>query len=227
MGFLTGGNKSSSSNQAYNYLSGALSPTVSTGTSANNALANALGVGSDPNGAANGLQNFFNSAGGQFTLQQGNQAINNNAAVHGLLQSGATLKAAQNFGQNTAQQYYQNYLSDLNSVAGNGLNAAGIIGGAGQTTTSSGSPGILGALGNLGQGLGAIGVKVSDRRAKTHIEKLDEMPDGLGIYAFRYVGEPGEQIGVMADEVARIRPWALGPTIGGFRTVDYSRMEAA
>jgi len=143
--------QSNSYNQAYPYLQNALGGTVSTGTGANGMLANALGVGSDPNGAADGLQNFFNSAGGQFTMQQGQQAIDNNAATHGLLNSGATLKALQGFGQNTAQQYYGNYLSNLNSLAGNGLNAAGIIGGAGQVSNSSSS-----SSGKSGSGLGSI-----------------------------------------------------------------------
>jgi hypothetical protein len=33
--------------------------------------------------------------------------------------------------------------------------------------------------------------------------------------------------GVMADEVAKLRPWALGPKIGAYRTVNYQALEAA
>jgi hypothetical protein len=29
----------------------------------------------------------------------------------------------------------------------------------------------------------------------------------------------------MADEVAQLRPWALGPTVAGFATVDYGKLE--
>lgn len=160
MSFLTGGSKqsSSSSNQAYNYLNGALSPTVATGTAANDQAADALGVGSDPNGAAQGVQNYFNSAGGQFTMNQGTQAIQNDAAAKGLLNSGATLKALQTYGQGTGQQYYQNYLSNLQQLAANGNQAAGIIGGAGQTSTSSGNSnnGLIPAIGGAGKGIASI-----------------------------------------------------------------------
>jgi len=229
VGFLTDHNKSSSSNQAYNYLSGALSPTVSTGTAANDVLAGSLGIpGGNSDAAANGLQNYFNSAGGKFTLQQGTNAINNSAAAKGLLNSGATLKALQSFGQNTGQQYYQNYLSNLQGVANTGLQAGQIIGAAGQTSSSSGQGGLLNAIGDAGKGIGAIGTAFpSDRRLKRDIEKLDELSDGLGIYAYRYLGQRKETIGVMADEVARLRPWALGPKIEGFSTVRYDLLGEA
>lgn len=230
MSFLTGGShqSSTSGNQAYNYLSGALAPSVSTGTAANDQIADALGVGTDPAAAAQGVQNYFNSAGGQFTMQQGTQAINNDAAAKGLLNSGATLKALQSFGQNTGQQYYQNYLSNLNSLAANGNTAAGIIGGAGQTSTSTGSstPGLLGALGNAGKGIASLAT-LSDPRVKRDVVRLETLPDGLGIYEYRYAGQSRREVGVMADEVAVLRPWALGPKIQGYRTVRYDLLGEA
>ena len=236
MGFLTGGTKqtNSSSNQAYGYLQGALSPSVNTGTQATNALAsNLLGTtspGSDP-----AFQNYQNNSGYQWQVGQGTQAITNSAAAKGLLNSGATLKAVDQYGQNAGLQSYQNYLSNLSGLAGQGLNAAGIIGGAGQVSsgTSNSQGGLFNALGSLGQGVGTLASSplgsfiASDRRLKTDIEKLDEMPDGLGIYAFRYLGQRKEAIGVMADEVAQLRPWALGPKIEGFSTVRYDMLEAA
>ncbi|ABQ70798.1 hypothetical protein Swit_4460 [Rhizorhabdus wittichii RW1] len=69
---------------------------------------------------------------------------------------------------------------------------------------------------------------LSDRRTKTNIEKVGELDDGLGIYDFDYVDldhGAGRQRGVMADEVAILRPWALGPrTADGFATVDYKKL---
>jgi hypothetical protein len=62
----------------------------------------------------------------------------------------------------------------------------------------------------------------SDRRLKTDIVKLGEEPDGLGVYDFRYVtDDPDSPLrrGVMADEVEKLRPWALGPERNGFKTV--------
>lgn len=64
----------------------------------------------------------------------------------------------------------------------------------------------------------------SDRRLKTDIEKLAEFEDGLSWYRFRYIWEDDLREGVMADEVAELRPWALGPSINGFATVNMEAM---
>ena len=77
---------------------------------------------------------------------------------------------------------------------------------------------------------GAQAAAMSDRRAKLNIVKVGEEADGLGIYDFDYRQDIGidlstdRQRGVMADEVARLRPWALGPKIGGYATVNYSAL---
>jgi hypothetical protein len=71
------------------------------------------------------------------------------------------------------------------------------------------------------------GAAASDRRLKMDIEKVGEDADGLGRYRYRYVtDDPAAPLreGVMADEVATLRPWALGPTRNGFATVDYGAL---
>ena len=99
------------------------------------------------------------------------------------------------------------------------------------TQTTSGLPVFLDALGNAAQGIGSLssglskmGVTLSDARAKRDIRRIGSLPDGLGVYAYRYVWDDAPQIGVMAQEVAAIRPWALGPTHNGFMTVDYGAL---
>jgi len=81
-------------------------------------------------------------------------------------------------------------------------------------------------IGGLLQGAGSVmsgAAALSDRRLKTNITKLGEFADGLGHYAWTYIwGEPAT--GVMADEVERLRPWALGPRINGFATVNYGAL---
>ncbi len=64
----------------------------------------------------------------------------------------------------------------------------------------------------------------SDRRLKRGVSLLSRMADGLGLYRYRYLWSDDEHVGVMADEVASLRPWALGPVVGGFRTVDYGAL---
>lgn len=67
---------------------------------------------------------------------------------------------------------------------------------------------------------------LSDRRAKKNIRKIGELEDGLGIYQFEYKHGGGMQVGVMADEVKVLRPWAYieGGAGGGFDAVDYSKI---
>jgi hypothetical protein len=85
-------------------------------------------------------QNYLNSTGYNFQMQQGQNAITGNAASKGLLNSGATAKALTSYGQNLASTTYGNYLSQMGSLAGlqgaqaqQGLGAAGAVGNAGTT----------------------------------------------------------------------------------------------
>jgi len=100
-----------------------------------------------------------------------------------------------------------------------------------QTTKQSGGLGqmLLSAAANA-----AGAIAASEPALKRNIEYLGTGDHGLNVYAFDYIDPPsghiaafmprGRQIGVMADEVAALRPDALGPTIGGYRTVDYGRL---
>lgn len=155
MSSLFGGSKStsSSSNKAFDYIKGAYAPQVAQGGQASNALAGLLGVGGDPAAAQAGFQNYIGSTGYQFQLGEGQDAITNNAATTGLLNSGATLKATQKFGQQLAGNYFQQYLSQLGGLSELGQGAGSIIAGAGGTSTSTSKtkPNIFGSL--MPQGL--------------------------------------------------------------------------
>lgn len=111
------------------------------------------------------------------------------------------------------QQAAQGYAGGVNGLLGQYNSST-------QTNTPS-------AASSIGQGIGTalnLASIFSDRRLKTDIRKLGEEPDGLGRYAWRYVWGGPEREGVMADEVARLRPWALGPVIGGYATVNYGEL---
>lgn len=62
--------------------------------------------------------------GYQFRLQQGQQAVERSLAAQGLGQSGAALKAAQEYGQGLADQTYQDYFNRQNAIASQGLGAS-------------------------------------------------------------------------------------------------------
>ena len=88
-------------------------------------------------------------------------------------------------------------------------------------TQMSGAGGLLGGLASLG---GAAITKFSDRRLKRGIRRIGRLANGLAVYAYSYIWGGSEQIGVMADEVAKTRPEALGPTLFGFQTVNYGAL---
>lgn len=70
----------------------------------------------------------------------------------------------------------------------------------------------------------------SDPRLKTNVVWVSTDPDGLDWYDFDYRQDMGiklpttRQRGVMAPQVAILRPWALGPTEDGFMSVYYGKL---
>lgn len=150
---------SSSANQAYPYLQNTYAPVVNQGNQALSQVSALLGLGGDTAGANKAFDAYRGSTDYDFTVNQGQRAINNNAAVGGLLGSGKTLKALTQFGQNTAQKYLGDYIARLLGIGSSGLQAGGLIAGAGGTSqsqssgtstgTSSSTPGLGGFVGSL------------------------------------------------------------------------------
>lgn len=98
--------------------------------------------------------------------------------------------------------------------------AGGVAGLLGNYNTQSQKPSTASSImQGVGTALSAASL-FSDRRLKRDIEKLGEMEDGLGWYKFRYLWDDAPRQGVMADEVAELRPWALGPQVEGYATVN-------
>lgn len=132
-------------NQAYPYLQKLLGGTVETGQAAGNSLADMLGL-NGPSSQNQGFSNWQNSTGYQFGKNQGMQSIIGDAATHGLLNSGSTLKALNSFGQNYANTQYGNFTSMLQNLLGAGLQGASTIGSAGNVSNSQ-STGISSSYG--------------------------------------------------------------------------------
>lgn len=70
-------------------------------------------------------------------------------------------------------------------------------------------------------GLGANALMFSDRRLKRNIRAIGAYANGLTKYAFEYIWG-SEHVGVMADEVRALRPWAVRE-VCGFDAVDYGK----
>lgn len=93
-----------------------LQPWMDTGKNALSTLYDSLVGG--PNAGK-----FQSSPGYQFAFDQGTKAVNANASARGLSMSGNRLKDLTTFGTGIADQDYNNWLSQLGTVAGFGQNA--------------------------------------------------------------------------------------------------------
>ena len=63
----------------------------------------------------------------------------------------------------------------------------------------------------------------SDRRLKRNIHKIGQLENGLNVYTFNYIWDSALTVGVMADEVRKVKPEAV-ININGFDLVDYSEI---
>lgn len=143
MGSIFGGSKSSSSNKAYGTINSAFSPLL------NYASKGASGIASLLGGDSSGLNAYKNAVGYDATAKMGSQGITGNAAANGLLRSGSTGKSLTSYGNTLSNQYANDYLSKLGTLAGLGMNAGSLLSNAGSTSTSSQSPNLAGLLGGL------------------------------------------------------------------------------
>lgn len=232
--------KSVSENTNNGLITGAYSPAMQQGTGASNFLGQLLGtsgsnvasaantIGTAANGIATaggaqaGYNNYLQNAGYAPAMKQLSQDVTGQGAAAGILNSGTTARALQDRGTALNHQFFDNYLQHLQGAAGLGLQAGGLVANSGQKSTSTGgSPSTLGSIASTVGGIASI---FSDRRLKHNIEKISEEPDGLGVYRFSYLGQSERHVGVMADEVAKLRPWALGSEIAGYATVNYGAL---
>lgn len=214
--------KSTSENTNRGLINSTYTPMMNQGVGANNFLSSLL-TGQGDTGAANaGFQGYLQNAGFNNVLQQMMRGVTGGQAASGMLRSGATSSRLLEEGTKLNSGMFNNYLQQLYGLSGLGLQSGGLVANAGQKSTSTG--GGPSTAGSIASAIGGIASIFSDRRLKTDIEKLDELEDGLGLYAFRYIGTAIKRVGVMADEVAKLRPWALGPKIAGFSTVNYGAL---
>lgn len=194
------------------------------GTGANNFLSSLL-TGQGDTGAANsGYQGYLANAGYAPAMRQMSQAVTGQGASSGLLNSGATAKALQSRGAEINQGFFNNYLQQLSGLSGLGLQAGGLVTNAGQKSSSTSKGGGPSTLGSIASTVGGIASIFSDPRLKRDVELVEREADGLGIYLCRYLWSRTRRLMVMADEVSKLRPWALGPRVLGYATVNYGKL---
>lgn len=99
------------------------------------------------------------------------------------------------------------------------------------TTTQKQSGGLLNTIMGMAQIAASAAPAFSDPRLKTDAVPVGRHSSGLPLYAYRYRRDRlggtlprGRQVGVMSSDVALFAPWALGPMVEGYATVDYSKL---
>jgi hypothetical protein len=81
---------------------------------------------------------------------------------------------------------------------------------------------LLGAGAGLASGTyGGAGWTFSDRRLKRDVTPIGKLGNGLTVYSYRYTWSKAPEIGLMADEVAALRPWAV-KRVGSHDMVNYA-----
>lgn len=129
--------------QNYGAASDNLNPFIKTGHGATNLLSSFYGLGGDPAVGASALERFRQSPDYQFALKGGSDALDNSLAAKGGALGGNAVRAQTEFGSGMATQNLMNYLTRIGSMAGQGIQAGGVLGqigtGAGSTvgTTSN------------------------------------------------------------------------------------------
>lgn len=217
----------SSGNYAWDVLKGPLTPALGYVTGGGNMLGNLLGVNGGP-AQTSALNNYANSGGMQFLMEQGQKAITSSKAASGLLNSGSYGTALEKYGQGLASTYLNDYMKNLLGYSQLGIGAAGALAGAGSHSQGTGATqGKSGAFPYVLQAASMI-PGISDARVKKNIKKIGEYKSGLPKYSFEFKkghGPEGRFEGPMAHEVKKLLPSAYLPGFyGQFDGVDYAQL---
>jgi hypothetical protein len=81
----------------------------------------------------------------------------------------------------------------------------------------------LGSLFGLAGSLGSAAI-MSDRRLKHNVRRIGTLASGIATYVYSYLGSTARQFGVMAQEVAAVRPDAVITLPSGYMAVDYRKV---
>lgn len=172
-------------------------------------------------GAATALPQLAGSTVSGVTQQQqvpiadALQGITAAGAIPGLAtMPGTTMLGAANLGANAPIMNLGQILGLTAPIAGLGATSTG----SGTSTTSQQSPWYTTAL-----GAGLMGASMfSDERVKEDIAPVGMLYDDTPVFSYRYKGDPTPRIGLIAQDIEKRRPDAVGE-IGGIKAVDYGK----
>ena len=165
----------------------------------------------------------FGRGGQSSILQFGAGAQGNATGAFGV--ANAALGTGMQAGSGVMQGY-QTAMSGYNNIMDNYTK----MGTADIQAQAASSP--LGGLGSLAGSVfsaagaaGGFGKLFSDRRLKTNVEIVGQLPSGLTVYEFDYIWGGERQRGVMAQEVIHVLPDAVVVGDDGYMMVDYGKVQ--
>jgi len=100
---------------------------------------------------------------------------------------------------------------------------------AGYNAQQAAQSNLMGGLMGLGGTLGGAAILASDPRMKENVKAIGVLDNGLTLYSFEYKNEfkdheyagHGVHVGVMADEVEQVYPYAVSTLDDGYKVVNY------
>ena len=149
-------------------------------------------------GGLSNVNAFGNSASGNATGAFG--------IANGALGTASTAGNGVMAGYQTALSGYNNIMDNYTKLGQSDIQAQAASGG-------------LGSL--LG---GAAGIAFSDMRLKENMLRVGELPSGIGIWRYNFIGKDETETGVLAQEVRSIIPEAVLVADNGYLMVDYSKL---
>ena len=179
-----------------------------------------MGIGQQQYGMGYGLQG---GQLGQAALSQYPGVMQAPLGMYGALGGvGASRRAMTQAGIDRNMARYQYEATAPQQALANYMNMVqGNYGG--QTTQTT--PGPTG-MQNMSSAIGMIGTlaALSDARLKENIEQIGTHKGlGIGIYKYNFPWSPKTEVGVMAQEVEKVKPEAV-IEVGGVKAVDYGKL---
>lgn len=131
-------------------------------------------------------------------------------------------------GRSASLQSQRGHASMARAPGGGGRAMSGggpaMRGGGGAAMGGGGGGGRVGGGGGGGRGGGGGGGRRSDIQLKHEVVLLGRLDSGIGFYRFAYNGSQKAYVGVIAQEVRGVAPWAVSRGANGYLRVDYRRL---
>lgn len=120
------------------------------------------------------------------------------------------------------------YTSGANNLATQLGTIGKLFGTSSPSTVGSATPTSTGTIGgdaaSISSEFSNIDYSLSDRRLKTDMKRVGKTDDGIPIYTYRMKGGGKRQMGVVAQDVEKVKPHAVAHDSDGIKMVNYAEV---